>query len=262
MSIASISSAFVGLVGQSSSAPAAATPAPAAVDGAAATDRHAPRRGQRHELVDAMASALGLDDGERSRSTDQAVFRFAHALMHDLRAVAGPADDGPGRGLAWGRQGWSDLGQRLSTLSTAVAAGSAGSAGSATPPPATPPAGGAAEGPAAPAADATGAVAPVSSEPAASSATPPAAMPAATSPELAPPQPLTQVSTALWLSQVPSTRLLEAFANLSQALPSLAGSDAGGERGALSAFLDKLAAGITPTAVPEPASGSLFHATA
>lgn len=242
MSIAAISSAFVSYVGRRADAAVTGAAAVPAVD--AATPQ---RQGRRHELVDAMAQAMGVESPDRK--TQQSLFRFAHALMHDLRAVSSPEDAVPGGGRAWGRQSWSDLGARIDALATAVSAGTGTPA--------------AQEGDEVPtASDTAAAQAPAAAATAAGgTATTASEASAAPAAELAPPQPLTRTTAALWLSQVPSSRLLEAFATLSQALPA-AGEATGDSRTALAAFLQKLSAAVTPTAVPEPTAGSLFHATA
>jgi hypothetical protein len=109
MSIAAISSHFAGAVRQS----AASTPAVESVAPARAPARE---QGRRHELVAAMNQALGVD-GEQDKATGQAIFRFAHTLMHDLRTMVGEETDGP---RAWGRRDWGDLSQRLTALATAA----------------------------------------------------------------------------------------------------------------------------------------------
>lgn len=104
---------------------AAAEPAGARSDAAA--------RQRRHPLMDAMANASGLrerrssdkpieraaaaEDALKSDAggADEAVARFAHALMNDLRQLGG--------GDA--AQGWSDLGLQVSTLAAKAGAGAA-----------------------------------------------------------------------------------------------------------------------------------------
>lgn len=179
MSIAAITSSFVAAVRDR---PAAGSPAPAEP---VAEVTHAAKGGRRHELVDAMQQALGSGSVE-GKSGEQAVFRFAHALMHDLRKIEGGADGGPpGGGRAWGRRSYNDLPQRLEALATAAAT------------PITP---------ASPAVPAT----PIA--PTGGLTAPPAAdLPVQ-------PDPLTATSAALHLMQVPSSRLLEAYAALRQVL--------------------------------------------
>jgi hypothetical protein len=195
MSIAAITSNFVTAVGASA---ALAPAAPAQVLRAAQRGGH--EGGRRHDLLDAMSQVLGTDS-EQSKDQAQAVLRFAHALMHDLRSI--DADDAPGRGRgpAWGRRDWSDLPQRIDALATATAA-----PGSATPDvpdlpaqPLTPPASAAAR-------------------PAAGTETRPAVVQAPPNEPPPQPNPVTATSAALHLMQVPSSRLLEAFAALRRAL--------------------------------------------
>ncbi len=183
MSIAAITSSFVTAVRERA---LTAPPTPAEpldeVRGAA-------KGGRRHELVDAMQQLLGSESVE-GKSGEQAVFRFAHALMHDLRKIDAGADGPtPGVGRAWGRRSYSDLPQRLETLAAASAKtlAPAPSVSPETPaPPATPlPI----EAPTAPVVD----------------------MPLQ-------PDPLTATSAGLHLMQVPTSRLLEAYAALRQAL--------------------------------------------
>jgi len=111
MSIAAISSQFASSV-RRMAAPAATE----ATEPVRAAPRVAREPGRRHELVAAMNQAMGLD-GEQDRATEQAVFRFAHVLMRDLRTLAGEESDGP---RAWGRRDWGDLSQRLGALATAA----------------------------------------------------------------------------------------------------------------------------------------------
>jgi hypothetical protein len=99
--------------------PAPAAPPP--VDAAApvrAAPRIASEHGRRHELVAAMNLALGVESSaSQDKHAEQAVFRFAHALMHDLRTLVGEEREGA---RAWGRSDWGDLSQRLSALATAA----------------------------------------------------------------------------------------------------------------------------------------------
>jgi hypothetical protein len=94
----------------------------------------------RHALADAMLSLLGpragsstdaavdgsagvgdATHGGDSGETREAVFRFAHALMKDLRQLGG---DRTGEGApmrhGWGRRDWSDLPQRVQDLASAI----------------------------------------------------------------------------------------------------------------------------------------------
>lgn len=235
MSIAAISSSFVAAVRER--APVAPV---ASVDGGAAPRVGAQAQrdgGRRHELVGAMNQVLGIE-GEQDKSDAQAVFRFAHALMSDLRSLAGGArPDGPGRGHAWGRRDWSDLPQRIDALATAAGA-------SVMPPPAEP-------------------TEPVTPNVAVASAPEPepttAELPL---PEVPPqPNPVTTTSAALHLMQVPSSHLLEAYAALRQALGDE--SDAPGDtRAELAAFLDRLSQSLLPDTPPALPAGSVLNVSA
>ncbi len=249
MSIAAISSSFVNAVRERT---AAAAPTP--VEPGAVT-RDAAKGGRRHELVDAMQQLLGGDSVD-GKSGQQAVFRFAHALMHDLRKIeAGAQGDAAEGGRALGRRSYSDLPQRLQTLATAAGAPAVGS----TPPPApTTPTDSAT--PVAPTAPPAGAVAPA----------PGVDLPLQ-------PDPLTATSAALHLMQVPTSRLLEAYAALRQAvgdgepappaataLPptgtSTSPTDA--NRTALAAFLTQLSTTLSVAAPPSLPAGSLVNVLA
>jgi hypothetical protein len=109
MSIAAISRQFASAVRES----AASSPS---VEAAAPARAPAREPGRRHELVAAMTQAMGVE-GEQDKAAEQAVFRFAHTLMHDLRTMVGDATEGP---RAWGRRDWGDLSQRLTALATAA----------------------------------------------------------------------------------------------------------------------------------------------
>jgi hypothetical protein len=231
MSIAAISSGFITAVRERA--------APVNVDAIAAARAPAPtgrEGGRRHELVDAMKQVLGVD-GELDSGDTQAVFRFAHALMHDLRSIdAGATREGHGRGHAWGRRSWSDLPQRIDTLATAAAA-------SAGPRPELPGA------PLVPPAQAT-----------------PAA-PANTAPPLAElpmqPNPVTTTSAAVHLMQVPTSRLLEAFAALHRALgESAPAAPAATARSELAAFLGRLSNALAPDAPSSAPAGRWLDLTA
>ena len=116
MSIAAISQSFVSAV--------RAGTAPAVVEAAEpvrATARVSPRepQGRRQALVDAVYEAMDVEAGAQDRQQTQAVYRFAHALMHDLRAMGGDESDRQA-GRALGRQDWGDVGQRLSALAAAA----------------------------------------------------------------------------------------------------------------------------------------------
>lgn len=235
MSIAAISSSFVAAMRERVSLPP--------VDAVDAPQPVAPARregGRRHELVDAMKQVLSIE-GEQDRSDDQAVFRFAHALMHDLRKIDGGNDhEGHGRGHAWGRRGWSDLPERLQALATAAA----------TPAPAAP-----AAAPAAPPVQARPPVDPAPTAPAdgqvLQSEVPPQ------------PHPITATSAAVHLMQVPSSRLLEAFAALSRALgDSAEASTPETTRADLAVFLERLSTRLRADAPASAPSGGVLNLAA
>lgn len=110
MSIAVTSSSFVPTVR------AGAPPVPVDPVQPLREAHRSPREGgHRHELVSAMNQGLGRV-GEQDERDAQAVFRFAHALMRDLRSI----EAGSGRGNGWGQRDWGDLPQRIDALATAV----------------------------------------------------------------------------------------------------------------------------------------------
>jgi len=252
MSIAAISSSFISAVRASASgAPVQAASAVPALS------RHAESGGRRHELVDAMNQVLGLD-GEQSKAQDQAVFRFAHALMQDLRSIDGGPASGPGRGQAWGRREWSDLPQRIDALATAAAAPVAATAAPV-------------EGPAEPAMPIPMPVpkpvptpvpvpvpAPLSSVPAVPTAE------VDTTAELPPqPNPITTTSAALHLMQVPTSRLLEAYTALRRAIGDQAEpTTPTSNRTELATLLERLAGELDAGATAELPAGSVLNLTA
>ena len=235
MSIAATSNSFVAAVRDR--APVAPLEATNAARGATGAQ---PEGGRRHDLVGAMNQVLGIE-AEQSRSEAQAVFRFAHSLMHELRSIEGGAErDGHGRGHAWGRQVWSDLAQRIDALATAAAAPASAEAPAETvtplPPPATPPV---------------------------VTAAPPL-LAQAPLPELPPqPKPVTTASVAVHLMQVPSSRLLEAYAALRQALGEQSATPTvRTDRAELAAFLERLSDELAPGASAALPSGSVLNLTA
>lgn len=248
MSIAAISSSFVSAVRASvSTAPVEAVPA------ARTVSRHSEGGGRRHDLVDAMNQVLGIE-GEQSKAQDQAVFRFAHALMHDLRSIDGSAPTVPGRGHAWGRREWSDLPQRIDALATAAGApASAPAAESAPVTPATP------VSPVAPSVPVDSAGAGVIDAAAVQ-----AAVVEAPDVELpAQPNPVTTTSAAVHLMQVPSSRLLEAFAALRRALGEQTDSVAPQtDRASLAAMLERLSDELAVGSPAELPAGSVLNLTA
>jgi hypothetical protein len=214
MSIAAVTSSFIAATRELSPVVPVAV-----VDAVPAAG--APRGdGRRHELVDSMSRVLGLSEPQ-TESQAQATFRFAHALMHDLRTLAA-ADDrkGSGQALVWGRSEWRDLPQRIGALAAAASA-----------------------------------AAPMAS-------TPVEAKP----PELPPqPNPLTATSAAVHLMQVPSSRLLEAYAALRQVLstqPAEVVASAATTRSDLASFLGRLSDQLAPDAPAELPAGSVLHVTA
>lgn len=235
MSIAAISSSFVSAVRASASS-APVEP----VSASRMTSRQDEGGGRRHDLVDAMSQVLGIE-GEPSKAQDQAVFRFAHALMHDLRSLDGSAA-GPGRGQAWGRREWRDLPQRIDALATA--AGAAVSAPVAEPAPVTPSA------PSAPAAP------PVSADAVAEVEAPEVELPTQ-------PNPVTTTSAAVHLMQVPSSRLLEAFAALRRVLGEQTDAVAPqADRASLAAMLERLSDELAVGSSAELPAGSVLNLTA
>lgn len=243
MSIAAISSGLVSTVRAGGSG---ATVQPVA--GAPAISRQADGGGRRHELVDAMNQVFGLE-GEQRKSQDQAVFRFAHALMQDLRSLDGGRAPGPGRGYAWGRRDWSDLPQRIDALATAASAPAA--------PPA--PASAAAVAPPTAASALTEAPAPSTRIPLA-----PALDAAQVVAELPPqPNPVTTTSAAVHLMQVPTSRLLEAFAALRRVLGDQAQpATPSGSRADLATLLSRLSEELDAGAAAELPAGSVLNLTA
>jgi len=242
MSIAAITSSFVTAV-RERAVPASLTPTEPVAE-----VRGAVKGGRRHELVDAMQQVLGSDSID-GKSGQQVVFRFAHALMHDLRKIDAGADGPtPGVGNAWGRRSYSDLAERLATLATASAK---------------------------PATSATSAIPATSTSPATPLAIEPPTPPVVDMPLQ--PDPLTATSAALHLMQVPTSRLLEAYAALRQAvgdgelapsaavsLPSTGTSTSptDANRIALAEFLTRLSTTLstdTPASLP---TGSLVNVRA
>jgi hypothetical protein len=245
MSIAAISSSFVSAVRER--APVAPVDAVAAPQGVAQAQREG---GRRHELVDAMKQVLGVE-GEQDRSDDQAIFRFAHALMHDLRSIDGAGEgEGPGRGHAWGRRSWSDLPQRIDALATAAGA-PASAASDAPSEPVLPP-----EASPAPATGSVTVVPVVAAEEPAPADVPEPELPAQ-------PNPVTTTSAALHLMQVPSSRLLEAYTAMMEALVDQADAPAAATaRSELAAFLDRLSESLVAETSATLPSGSVLNVSA
>jgi hypothetical protein len=241
MSIAAQSSTFIsavrGFAAQVSAADAAVAPRRAAPE---------PREGgRRHDLVDAMNQVLGVE-GKPAPSGEQAVFRFAHALMHDLRTMEGLGErdaqsadraSDKGRSPAWGRRHWNDMPQRIDALATATAASAARVA-------AAPPE----------------AMAPAASTVAAT----PRMLADVPAPEVPPqPNPLTTTSAALHLMRVPTSHLLEAYAALHKALGEQANAPAeASPRPDLAVFLQRLSHELAADAPATLPAGSVLNRTA
>jgi hypothetical protein len=227
MSIAAQSSTFIsavrGFAAQVSAADAAVAPRRAAPE---------PREGgRRHDLVDAMNQVLGVE-GKPAPSGEQAVFRFAHALMHDLRTMEGLGErdaqsadraSDKGRSPAWGRRHWNDMPQRIDAL-------------------------------------ATEAMAPAASTVAAT----PRMLADVPAPEVPPqPNPLTTTSAALHLMRVPTSHLLEAYAALHKALGEQANAPAeASPRPDLAVFLQRLSHELAADAPATLPAGSVLNRTA
>lgn len=253
MSIAAITSSFVTAV-RERAAPASSAPAEPV-----ANVQEAPKSGRRHQLVDAMQQVLGGDSVD-SKSDQQVVFRFAHALMHDLRKIETGAEGATsGAGRAWGRGGYSDLPQRLEALATASAKPAAPPPAALTSAPATAlPATALSIRPVPP----TAPKAPFSTVDVAPD------VPAADLPVQ--PNPLTATSAALHLMQVPTSRLLEAYAALRQALGDSEPAPAAvaappptatpyANRTALADFLTRLSTSLASDAPATLPAGSLLN---
>ncbi len=225
MSIAAISSNVVSAVRGGQNLPPVEP-----VQRVRAVQRQHHGEGRRHELVGAMNQALGKTDAP-NKETAQAVFRFAHALMQELRSVDAGGEEGPGRGHAWGRREWSDLPQRIDALATAVGA----QVGQAQP--------------VASPADAAAAVA--------------AAVELGAAVEPPMPNPLTRTSAAVYMMQVPSSRLIAAYEALQQAMGSQPVATTGaGAREGLAALLERLSSQLAPDTASVVPAGSVLDVTA
>lgn len=193
--------------------------------------QHEPReaKGQRHELIDAMNRALGVP-ADATKAQTQAVFRFAKALMHDLREIESGDDDGHhGRGKAWGRREWNDLPQRLTALAAAASRE------------------------------------PATTEPAESELPEmPDAAEVAEMPDAAEvtemPEPATPASIAVHMAKVPSSHLLEAFVAMQRALGREQAEDS--DRSGLAALATQLASALQPGTETELPAGSVVDVTA
>ena len=83
-----------------------------------------PRAGSSSDAaVDGSAGVGDAAHGGDSGETREAVFRFAHALMKDLKQLGGErAGEGATMRHGWGHRDWSDLQQRVQGLASAVQA--------------------------------------------------------------------------------------------------------------------------------------------
>ena len=225
MSIAAVSSSFTPIASATAGlAPVALAPTPRAVRPREQEGSHG------HELVDAMNEVLG-SDGEQSRDVAQAEFRFAHALMRELRSIDAGPTRGPSLGHAWGRRDCSDLPQRIDALATPVGAPTAASAPA------------------------------LANDVPATSPTPTQA----TTPDepLPPTSPVTTTSVAVHLMQVPSSRLMEAFMALRRAMGDQSDAMTAGKVSSdLAAFLQNLSAQLAPDTPSALSAGSVVNLTA
>jgi hypothetical protein len=111
-----VTTTYANAVHRSATAASSAEPAlpvHAVAPVAAATPR-------RHELFEAMNRVFNAaSDGQvPDDAGSQSVLRFAHALMQDLRTLAGEDEGAAGEGAR--ASAWGDLPQRLSALATAA----------------------------------------------------------------------------------------------------------------------------------------------
>lgn len=111
-----ISSTYASAVRRSTGAASSAE----AAEPVRAVPRVAAETPRRHELYDAMNRVFkAASDGQVADDEgSQSVLRFAHALMQDLRTLAGEDEGGAAEGAPV--SAWGDLPQRLATLATAA----------------------------------------------------------------------------------------------------------------------------------------------
>jgi hypothetical protein len=219
LSIATVSRTFAtASAGMSSTEPAAPV-------------HNAPRagreQGSRHELVDALNRTLGMS-GDATRAQTQSVFRFAHALMQDLRAMDGsaaPAGDGTAPVATPARHEWNDLPQRLNALAAAASRPAA---------------------PAAAADDAGSRIDPSAPAP---------ALPEA-------PKPMTPATAAVYIMKVPSSQLLQAFVAVQRALGQQDQASDADARSSLAALARQLAGALSPDAKAGLPAGTVVNLTA
>jgi len=114
--LSAISSTYASAMRRSGGAASSAVPA----EPVSAVPRVAAGAPRRHELFDAMNRVFkAASDGQVADDEgSQSVLRFAHALMQDLRTLAGEAEGGAAEGAPV--SAWGDLPQRLSTLASAA----------------------------------------------------------------------------------------------------------------------------------------------
>lgn len=190
-------------------------------------------------LAETFARSLGVParaGGEATRQgaggapgADAALANFTHAVVHDLRQMAAAGGAGAARSFET-----FDLPSRLAGLADAAAA----------------------HAPAGARAFVASKSAQADSEP---RGTAPVAV-EASMPEL--PNPVTPASATVHLMRVPSSHLLEAFMELSAALPGVADPAAGGQREQLASTLRRLAQAVAPQAAGLQLSGLVLDVQA
>lgn len=189
-------------------------------------------------LAETFARSLGVParaGGEATRQgaggasgADAALANFTHAVVHDLHQMAAAGGAGAARSFET-----FDLPSRLAGLADAAAAH-------------------------APA----GARAFVASKSAQVDSEPHGSAPVAVEPMPELPNPVTPASATVHLMRVPSSHLLEAFMELSAALPGVADPAAGGQREQLASTLRRLAQAVAPQAAGLQLSGLVLDVQA
>ncbi len=219
MSIAAISQSFISAV--------RAAPSTEPVQAVAKPERATGRQeGRRHDLVDALGTALGLET-EPTKTQSQALFRFAQRLMQDLRSLDGGGEGEQG-GRALGRRDWGDLPQRLVALATAAGKPAESNVAA----------------------------------PAAAPAAPPTAAARVEEPIPDTPNPVTTATMAVHIMRVPSSHLIEAYAAMQRALGLSEPATPADTRSGLAALAGKLAAALQTDAKAALPAGSVLHVTA
>ena len=233
MSINALASAYASPPRGAAPPPVGATRAETPSTDASSSRSEAAQRSRRNPLMDAMLSANGAGNAQRSRASsdqpvdgaakvqdalkadsgaaDEAVAQFAHALMDDLRTLAGSGE----------AKGWSDLSGSVAALAVKAGASETSSTD-------------------------------------AESAVPPQ------------PNPLTPTSAAVHLMQVPSSHLMKAYAAMRQAMPQADPADVkaadpadakardpAAERAQLAQFLEKISQSLAPQATEAPSLNGL-----